>query len=819
MWRFLVGALAAVIVSPVEHALFAVDVQQVSTCPESTSWALNFGAFIPRPPGATGIQLRQVTFGRTPSDAGTLQPIFVSDGMSSVSVPVMAVQPCCVATGCDLAAYVSVNGTWPSCGSPIGCGAQSVQWYAASFADSAFGTCGGCGIVGDADLDVTFSGAAMPLADFGSGTSFYVSYEPLIPSETTSTSASPSETPSSSSSGSVSASETASPSVTKSATPTQSIGVCAQAQQRFWGMRETVVGDVTYFITHGYQVTHAFGSPPELLVGTAPTCSAVSGICRCTFQSGSTAVGCGGGRYATVDYRIGGTNTVTVFDRQNPSCYYYFDAYVGIASVTATQTASPSVSPYERAVIIADSQDGFAGTQGVNGWNYVYYSSSAPGTVAQPFTQFGPSPVMGGSMIPYWYVGNTYCMIREINMHTNGASDCATPTGYCAPAVIWTNGAVDKAGKYEVTVSAAHSAYSPPTVDGVYVWVRLNGVVVRQYGPSGFAVQDDALMVWNLTSAELVLDPIVGCNLDRTTYRLTVQRYELLPSVSPTPSATASLSMSPSPSVSVSGSVSPSPSRSVSITLSPSGSMSQTPSLSGSGSVSASGSKSASVSRSVTRSRSVSRSATRSPTMSVSVSVTGTPEFLMSRWPTATASSTGTTTGSPAFIVTPWPSPGFSASASETPAFMLVPMPSPAPSEAVMDPTADSEKPAGINTATAVGGAAVGVVGGAAVVAGVAQLLSNLRPPQIQNQNQQRQQREDRDKEPPEEELRARVPSPDDVEKLRRRVRFDTDLAVPPPPADDADPALFAFRPEDVAEVRRILAENGIAHEIIRTPK
>jgi hypothetical protein len=151
---------------------------------------------------------------------------------------------------------------------------------------------------------------------------------------------------------------------------------------------------------------------------------------------------------------------------------------------------------------------------------------------------------------------------------------------------------------------------------------------------------------------------------------------------------------------------------------------------------------------------------------------------------------------------------------------MLIPMPSPAPS---VDP-AVAEENKKINTATAVGGAAVGVVGGAAVVAGVAQILSNLRPPQIQsnNQNQQRQQREDRnrDKEPSEEELRARAPSPpspDDIEKLRRQSRTDS-TDFPNAPTVDMGSALFAFRPEDVATIRRVLAENGIVHEIIRAP-
>lgn len=148
---------------------------------------------------------------------------------------------------------------------------------------------------------------------------------------------------------------------------------------------------------------------------------------------------------------------------------------------------------------------------------------------------------------------------------------------------------------------------------------------------------------------------------------------------------------------------------------------------------------------------------------------------------------------------------------------MLIPMPSQAPSVAAT--TADESK--GIDTATVIGGAAVGVVGGAAVIAGVAQLLSNLRPPRVQQQNQRRQEDRDRDKEPPEEELRARAPSPsspDDVEKLRVQGR-DESTDLPPPPGVGADAALFAFRPEDVAEIREILAAHGAVYEIIRAPQ
>ncbi len=122
-----------------------------------------------------------------------------------------------------------------------------------------------------------------------------------------------------------------------------------------------------------------------------------------------------------------------------------------------------------------------------------------------------------------------------------------------------------------------------------------------------------------------------------------------------------------------------------------------------------------------------------------------------------------------------------------------------------------------IDPAVAVGGAAVGIVGGAAAIMGIAQLVSNVRP---QNQNRNRNNRNDRDKEPPEEELRERIPSPsspDDIEKLRKKVRFDSDSAAPP--NVDMDTALFAFRPEDVTEIRRILAEHGTVYEIIRAPK
>lgn len=851
---------------PVEHAFFAFNVPPTDICPESTSWALNFGAYIPKPPGSTGVQLRQVAFGRTPSDAGTLQPIFITDSATaaSVSVPAMAIQPCCVAAGCDLAVYA--NGTWyeaPTCGAPPGCGSQSVQWYMASFENSAFGTCGGCGIVGDADLDITFSGAAMPLANFGSGTSFYVSYEPQVPTASSlvtttpsiSSSVSPSstETPtasaSESQSPSLSPSESVSPSVTKSATPTTSVGICTQAQQRFWGIRETVAGDVTYFITHGFNVTHPYPGPPELLVGHSPSCSIVGGACRCQFQLGSTASGCNGGRYVTIDYRISGANTVTVFNRQNPSCYYYFDANVGVASSTATPTVTPTVSPFERLVIAADSQTGFSGVQGANGWNYVYYNSNAPGSVAQFFTQFGVSPVMGGS-VQYWYAGDTYCMIREINMHTNAATECTTPTGYCAPAVLWTNQVADATGRYLVTVNAAHSQYAPPSVDGVYVWLRFNGAVVAQYGPTAFAIQNQTFTVWNLTTAELILDPVAGCNLDRTTYQLTVQRYELLPSATGTSSVSVSVSASPSPSdsvtVSVSASMSVSVSWSPSVTASESGSSSESVTASISASVSASTSVSASPSvsdsvsvspsPSASRSRSVSRSVTRSRTGTSSVSLTGTPEFQMSRWPSSTATGSANVTRTPAFAVTPWPSRGFTRTGTATPQYMLLPIPS-ASGSAVAAASESEEAVKSRTVATAVGGAAVGAVGAGVV----AMIVQNLRPPQVPKQQTQQQQRPDEDRrqdeteEDEERRRRRRRRSSDEEEEEEEdnsgnRLRSsedeedDVDLSgnpVAPQPSrqrmrsnseEIGHTVIFAFRPEDITEIRSLLVRHGVTY-------
>ncbi len=129
----------------------------------------------------------------------------------------------------------------------------------------------------------------------------------------------------------------------------------------------------------------------------------------------------------------------------------------------------------------------------------------------------------------------------------------------------------------------------------------------------------------------------------------------------------------------------------------------------------------------------------------------------------------------------------------------------------------------------ALGGAAVGVVGGTAVIAGIVLLINNVRRSQKQKQDDR-----DRDKEPSEEELRERAPSlpspdnvenlrecvlspssPDDVEKLRKQVRFTPDVT----PGVDMDTALFAFRSGDVDEIRRILAEHGAVYEIIRAPQ
>jgi hypothetical protein len=604
------------------------------------------------------------------------------------------------------------------------------------------------------------------------------------------------------------------------------MGICAQAQQRFWGMRETVQGDVVYYITHGSTVTHPFGNPPELLVGQNPVCTNGGGVCTCVFGVGSTDVGCGGGRYATIIYRVGGANTVTVFNRQNPGCYYYFDAYVGVASVTATQTPSATVSPFETPVLVADVFYDFTSTQGSNGWYYKYYSTPvfSNSSAAAEFTEFGPSPVMGGS-VNYWYRGATYCMIREINLHPNTPADCSTPVEFCAPSVRWEAPAWLLAqattNRYILNVAVAHSAYSPPSIDGVYAYIKANEQILSQLGPTPINIAQN-FTVNDLTSAEFILNPGASCNSDRTQYGMRIYQYALFPSSSVTNTPTASVTQSPSLSSSVSASGSLSSSVSASVSPSSSGSPSQTRSLTVSASVSASQSSSVSaspsrsastsVSPSQTRSRSVSRSVTRSRTMSPSVSPTSTPEFLVSRWPSATATSAGTASRSPAFLVTSWPTPGFTETPTASAAFMLLPYPSVAGSP---DPAPEPESAASV-TAKALGGAAVGVVGAGAVVMGIAQLM-NVRPPQ-----QQKQQRQDRDKEPSEPELRDRAPTHDDGLGVdidldagvdRRRVRFKQ----PSMPGGGSDAtALIAVRPEDVELVHRILAEHGASHEIIR---
>lgn len=323
--RLLMAAAAVSLsVGQVRHRLFEFTTS--NTCAASSSGVLNFVGSLGVPVNASGIQMSQLAFGMFPGGASP-QTITVIGGGKTVTIPTSVMTPCCAANGCDLA--TAAGGAWfeSNCGAPAGC---SLRWMMAPMTGSVMGTCPGCGMPasGSVTLDVQFANG-IGLANFGTGTSFYMSYYGMGP---------PSVTPSPSTSASVSPSLSASPSNTKSVTPTVSMGICAQAQLLVWGDVESVSGDTQYTITHGANITHVY-NPAPLLVGTNPSCVGSFGACTCTFTAPGSA-GCVNGRTAVVIYKIGGSGgSVTTFNRQNPACTYYFDTWLSYVS------ASPSVSP------------------------------------------------------------------------------------------------------------------------------------------------------------------------------------------------------------------------------------------------------------------------------------------------------------------------------------------------------------------------------------------------------------------------------------------------------------------------------------------
>jgi hypothetical protein len=468
-------------------------------------------------------------------------------------------------------------------------------------------------------------------------------------------------TSSSSLSVSVSAVVTITPTITRSPPQSRSLtpsptnlGLCQIAQTTFYGQRVTVIGDVTYYITHFINITHQQGTG-ELFVGSYTSCTETSTACNCNYGPGASTVGCPS-RLGYITYRYG-TTTNTVFHQQNPSCYYYFFGNIGVSSSpspsitrtpsgTSSGTLSPTSTPLARPVLIADSTIDFPSVQGENGWYYNYYDGA---NVLRPLPYYGTSTWTTGG--PFWQIQNTVCLISNTYAHPGHTSGCTTTVqGICKPSLFWNN-AFPNNTNYVVSYTASLPSI-PAGADGVKMTLKGNGLVISNVFPTVNIAQTN-YTIYNLSSVELIVDPLTQCHSDKPDYNLKIYQYQAYPSVSssstPTPSPSITVSSSQSfttttsvsqttstlPLVSTSSTTSQtvSPSRTESVSASPSRSESLTPTISPSQTESASPSRSESLTPSQTNSASPSRSESVTHSQTISPTSSETPTQTLSSSP------------------------------------------------------------------------------------------------------------------------------------------------------------------------------------------
>ena len=162
-------------------------------CPSGENGVLNIGISIPVPTGASGVQIKQVSFVNYGNALPLPSKFTLSGGGASASLGSTSVIQCCAPT-CDLAVYAGSGWYNSPCGKPSGCG-KTTQWYTLDFSGTPVGSCSTCGMkgTGSIGLNFDFNGSPFQIGHYGSGTTAYVSYYaiPDTPSPTMTTSTSP----------------------------------------------------------------------------------------------------------------------------------------------------------------------------------------------------------------------------------------------------------------------------------------------------------------------------------------------------------------------------------------------------------------------------------------------------------------------------------------------------------------------------------------------------------------------------------------------------------------------------------------------------
>ena len=311
-------------------------------CASSTAGALNVIVSLPVPDGADGLQVKEVAYALrgTTTQPGTMT--ITASGVTASANPANA-YTCCSASYCDLATYtIGLGSSWyeSPCGNPQ-CGTAQ-QWYRLPFSTGWYATNGANSL----GVNIEFGGAGVSLANFGSGSSFFVSYYARFPSP------SPTVTPTRTST--ITSTPTRSITSSSTTTPTQT---------------SSVTSSVTASITNSLTPTSSSTTSSSHTPTNTPSSTSSSSITPTRTAS------------ASASFSITPTNTQSSSSSQSPSYS---------TSWTPTMTISPSPSNTPTASISASSS--FTPSQTVS------QSVTASASISSSITS-SPSPSISRTII------------------------------------------------------------------------------------------------------------------------------------------------------------------------------------------------------------------------------------------------------------------------------------------------------------------------------------------------------------------------------------------------------------------------------------